>query len=364
MTSTPCSARSFSRGHPDKLCDYIADCLLDAHLTQDPRCRVVYDVMCRGLHVVLSGEIRSRAIVPAEEIVRESLRSFGPRNLQKGGEEICVDSYLPAHAAPADSSNGQGAAPLSSGGAARNEVVAIGYATDETPELMPLPILLAHRLTRAWSRDRHLRTPEWLPARAAARITVHYRSDEPVQVTEATLMAERADGVADGKLVEYVRERLAPLALGDWLRPDTALSACWGVPLGATDRRLDGMSGRHVDSDMYGGVVSDRAGGLSGRDPSRADRCGRYFARWVARRLVTGKLARRARVQVAYHPGSDPLVLVGTYGTGDAEAGARYVQRFDFRTAAIAERLDLHRPIYRWTSNHGHFGRAGFPWEE
>jgi S-adenosylmethionine synthetase len=242
-----------------------------------------------------------------------------------------------------------------------------GYASDETPELMPLPLLLAHRLARGLAEDRRGGLCPWLRPDAKTQVTVVYDEGRPVAVSDVLVSTQHAAGVERETVLGYVMEKLAPGTLGEWFDRGARVTV---NPTGSFVRggpSVDcGVTGRKIIVDTYGGAGRHGGGSFSGKDPSKVDRSGAYFCRRVARQLVKEGLARRAEVQVAYMIGvARPVsVRVDTFGTGDEKEAEDFVSRFDFRPAAIIERLDLLRPIYRLTTNYGHFGKAGLPWED
>jgi S-adenosylmethionine synthetase len=256
---------------------------------------------------------------------------------------------------------------VTNGGGAGDQGIMFGYATDETAELMPLPILLAHRLSRALADDRKAGRAPWLRPDAKTQVSVEYDADGPVAVRTVLVSTQHGADVGQADVEAYVRGELAPRALGAWWTPDVALlvNPTGSFVLGGPSADA-GVTGRKIIVDTYGGMGRHGGGAFSGKDPSKVDRSGAYFGRYVARAVVRAGLARRAEVQVAYAIGvAEPVsVRVDTFGTGDARAAEAFVRReFDFRPAAIIERLDLLRPIYRGTTNYGHFGRADLPWE-
>lgn len=241
-----------------------------------------------------------------------------------------------------------------------------GYATDETPQLMPLPILLAHRLARTLAEIRR-GGESWLRPDAKTQVTVAYEGGRPVAVTDILVSTQHAETASQADIRAFVTARLAPQALGAWWREDTQVlvnptgSFVQGGP--SADA---GVTGRKIVVDTYGGAARIGGGAFSGKDPSKVDRSGAYFCRYVARQFVLAGLARRAEIQVAYAIGvAQPISVRGdTFGTGEAAAAEAFVRGFDFRPGAIIERLDLLRPIYRSTTNYGHFGKPDLPWEQ
>jgi len=250
---------------------------------------------------------------------------------------------------------------------AGDQGIMFGYATDETPELMPLPILLAHRLSRGLAEDRRNGQAPWLRPDGKTQVSVLYEGNRPIEVTDAIVSPQHSPTISRESIISYVTESLAPRVLGDWFTKKIRFhvnptgSFIHGGP--SADA---GVTGRKIIVDTYGGYGRHGGGAFSGKDPSKVDRSGAYFCRYIARQLVKQKMARRAEIQISYAIGkASPLsVKVDTFGTGNASEAAEYVKKFDFRPAAIIERFQLLRPIYRQTTNYGHFGKPGLPWEE
>jgi S-adenosylmethionine synthetase len=231
---------------------------------------------------------------------------------------------------------------------------------------MPLPILLAHTLARVMAQHRHAGRVAWLRPDSKTQVSVLYDEDGPQRVTDVLVSTMHAPGV-DQKLIKaWVHDVLLPEALGSWYRPDVNLFV---NPSGSFEQggpSADaGVTGRKIIVDSYGGMGRHGGGAFSGKDPSKVDRSGAYFCRYVARQVVLAGLAHRAEVQVAYAIGvAQPIsIKVETFGTGNSHVAAEFVRSFDFRPAAIIQQLDLLRPIYRRTTNYGHFGKPGLPWE-
>jgi S-adenosylmethionine synthetase len=360
------TSESVAEGHPDKVCDTIADAVLDAHLEQDPHARVACEVLCKENLVVLAGEITSRAEVDYEAVVRRVVEEIGYTDPTQPFRADNLEILLRlSRQAPEIARGVDGNGELAAQGAG-DQGMMFGYATDETPELMPLPILLAHRLSRGLAEARR-NGEAWLRPDAKTQVSVEYSGGAPVRVTAIVVSTQHAAGVAQGKVREYVLASLVPRALDGWNRDGLRVIV---NPTGSFERggpAADaGVTGRKIIVDTYGGAGRHGGGAFSGKDPSKVDRSGAYFCRYVARRIVQAGLARRAEVQVAYAIGvAAPISLkVDTFGTGDAAAAERFVREsFCFRPGSIIERLDLLRPIYRQTTNYGHFGRPGLPWE-
>jgi S-adenosylmethionine synthetase len=362
------TSESVTEGHPDKVCDLIADTILDAHLAQDSNAHVACEVLAKAGDVILAGEITSRATVDHVTLARRVIEQIGYTDPAEpfNANAVTITSRISRQAGEigtAVSRSAQGDGQLGAG----DQGMMIGYATDETPELMPLPILLAHRLSLTLSQDRKHGTIPWLRPDGKTQVSVEYCDGRPERVTRVVVSTQHARGVRQDEVKAYVREQLVPSVLGIWLRRDTTVTANPSGSFAEGGPSADcGVTGRKIIADTYGGLVRHGGGAFSGKDPTKVDRSGAYFCRYVARNLVKEGLARRAEISVAYAIGeSEPVhVAVHTFGTGDEHEAVAFVTRFDFRPAAIIERLGLSRPIYARTTNYGHFGRAGLPWEE
>jgi len=362
------TSESVTEGHPDKICDFIADSILDAHLAEDRSSRVACEVLCKSSHVVLTGEISSRAFVNCEEKAREAIRQIGYTDPSEAfnGDAVQVLQFISAQAPEiargVDSSRNQAREQ-----GAGDQGMMFGYATDETPELMPLPILLAHKLARGLAEDRRGGQFSWLRPDGKTQVSVLYENGEPKQVTHLVISTQHLSTIDQDKIFQYVTSELAPRALGKWNSSDVEIKVnpTGSFVLGGPSADC-GVTGRKIMVDTYGGMGRHGGGAFSGKDPSKVDRSGAYFCRYVARQLVEQGLARRAEVQVAYAIGvAQPVsLMVDTFGTGDSGRCESLMEAFDFRPQAIIERLDLLRPIYRDTTNYGHFGKADLPWEK
>jgi S-adenosylmethionine synthetase len=363
------TSESVSEGHPDKVCDFIADSILDAHLAQDPLSRVACEVLCKGDRVILAGEITSTATVDFDAVVRRAIEEIGYLDSDQSfrPDVVTVDQSLLTGQAPEISQGVTAATSLSGEQGAGDQGIMFGYATDETPELMPLPILLSHRLARVLANHRKGGTVSWLRPDSKTQVSVIYEGNVPVQVTDVLISTQHQGGVPPEAIRSFMATTIIPEALDGWYRDDLNVmvnptgSFVQGGP--SADA---GVTGRKIIVDTYGGMGRHGGGAFSGKDPSKVDRSGAYFCRLVARRLVQEGIARRAEIQVSYAIGvAQPVsVKVDTFGTGDERAAAEFVRTFDFRPRAIIERLDLLRPIYRSTTNYGHFGKPELPWEQ
>jgi S-adenosylmethionine synthetase len=360
------TSESVTEGHPDKVCDFVADSILDACLEQDPQSRVACEVLAKAGRLVLAGEITSGATIDREAIARAAVREIGYVYSDEPFHSAGIDVFDWISAQSSEIAQGVDRAVAAEQGAG-DQGIMFGYATDETPELMPLPILLAHRLARGLAEDRKNGSQAWLRPDGKTQVSVVYEADRPIAVSDVLVSTQHAASATHEQIAAYVARELSPRILGPWLTPGTRFivnptgSFVHGGPSADC-----GVTGRKIIVDSYGGAGRHGGGAFSGKDPSKVDRSGAYFCRWVARQIVSQQLARRAEVQVSYAIGqATPVsVKVDTFGTGDTAAAEELVRRLDFRPAAIIERLQLLRPIFRQTTNYGHFGKAGLPWEE
>jgi len=357
------TSESVTEGHPDKVSDFIADSVLDAYLAEDPRAHVACEVLCKSGVVVVAGEITAARTLDHEAIARDAIRAIGYTDPSEAfnAEGVTVVQHVTRQAVEIGSAVGKG---LEQG--AGDQGLMFGYATDETKELMPLPIFLAHCLARTLAEDRHAGRQAWLRPDAKTQVSVLYADGRPVEVKTVLVSTMHAKGKDQSEIAAYVRECLAPQALDGWHRPGIVYIVNPSGSFAEGGPSADcGVTGRKIIVDTYGGAAHHGGGAFSGKDPSKVDRSAAYFCRHIAREIVKAGIARRAEIQVAYAIGqARPVsVKVDTFGTGDPAAAEAFVETFDFRPAAIIERLDLLRPIYRQTTNYGHFGRPGLPWE-
>ena len=362
------TSESVSEGHPDKVCDFISDSVLDACLQQDPMSRVACETLVKSDTVVLAGEITTNAQLDYDAIVREAVKEIGYTD---ASEPFC-DTTLKIISLITKQSNeiSQGvteATSQSGDQGAGDQGIMFGYATDESAELMPLPILLAHKLMRGMADDRKMGKYNWLRPDSKSQVSLNNDGNDPLDVTAVVISTQHTPDADQKKITEYVREELGPKALGSWWNNKLTLyvnptgSFIHGGP--SADA---GVTGRKIIVDSYGGWGRHGGGAFSGKDPSKVDRSSAYFCRYVAKQVVSNGLAKKAEIQVGYAIGmAKPVsVKVDTFGTGDERAAAEFVMNaFDFRPRAIIDKLNLLRPIYRQSTNYGHFGRPGLPWE-
>ncbi len=363
------TSESISEGHPDKVCDYISDSILDAYIAQDPRARVACESLCKDNTVVIGGEISSQVQIDHEVVVRSAIRDIGYTDPSTpfNADGVRILQFISKQSSDiAQGVNAHQNKNREQG--AGDQGMMFGYATDETDELMPLPIQLAHALTKGLADDRRSGHYPWICPDSKSQVSVLYENGRPVAVTNVLVSTQHsADVVTHGEISAYVRDVLAPRALGKWFHRDIefAVNPTGKFVIGGPSADC-GVTGRKIIADTYGGAAHHGGGAFSGKDPSKVDRSAAYYCRYVARQIVKEGLASRAEIQVAYAIGiANPVsIKVDTFGTGDNAAAVQFVKKFDFRPAAIIEQLDLLRPIYRSTTNYGHFGKKGLPWEQ
>jgi S-adenosylmethionine synthetase len=362
------TSESVSEGHPDKVCDYISDSILDACLAQDTKSRVACETLVKSDTVVLAGEITTNATLDYDKIVRQAVKEIGYTD---PSEPFC-DTTLKLISLITRQSNeiSQGvteATSQSGDQGAGDQGIMFGYATDESPEMMPLPILLAHKLTKGMADDRKSGKVDFLRPDSKSQVSLTYDGNDPKEVTAVVISTQHSPAADQKRITAYVREDLGPRTLGQWWNNKLTLyvnptgSFIHGGP--SADA---GVTGRKIIVDSYGGWGRHGGGAFSGKDPSKVDRSSAYFCRYVAKQVVASGIAKKAEIQVGYAIGmAKPVsVKVDTFHTGDERAAAEFVMNaFDFRPRAIIDKLNLLRPIYRESTNYGHFGRLGLPWE-
>ena len=370
------TSESVTEGHPDKLCDQVSDAVLDAILAQDPMARVACETCATTGMVMVMGEITTTAKVDIASIAREVVLDIGYNS-----SDMCFDGnscnvLTAVHAQSPDIAMGVDAAletraeDVNDTGAG-DQGMMFGFACDETPELMPMPIALAHRLTRRLTQVRKEGTLPWLRPDGKSQVTVAYEDGRPVAVDAVVISTQHAPEVSQEEIRAAILEQvIRPVIPAELLNADTKyyINPTGRFVLGGPAGDC-GLTGRKIIVDTYGGYAPHGGGAFSGKDPTKVDRSAAYAARHVAKNVVAAGLAKQCQIQLAYAIGvANPVsLMIDTRGTGvvpdDVLADA--VRRlFDLRPAAIISRLDLRRPIYRDSCNYGHFGKAGLPWEE
>jgi S-adenosylmethionine synthetase len=352
------TSESVTEGHPDKLADQISDAVLDAIIADDPRARVACETLVTTGLACVVGEITTNTYVHIPDIVRQTIERIGYTDAKFG-----FDTTTCAVISSIDRQSSDIAMGVDTGGAG-DQGMMFGYASDETEELMPMPILLAHRLTRALADRRKSGDLPWLRPDGKAQVTVVYEDDRPIAVDTVVVSAQHADSISNTRLKQAIVSEVIEPAIPRELRPrgvkyhvNPTGRFVIGGPQGDA-----GLTGRKIIVDTYGGMGRHGGGAFSGKDPSKVDRSACYAARWVAKNVVAAGLARRCEVQVAYAIGlAEPVsVAVDTFGTATAPEWAimqAIGEVFDLTPKAIIAALDLRKPIYAATASYGHFGR-------
>ena len=367
------TSESVSMGHPDKLADQISDSVLDAFLEGDPHSRVACETLCKTGFVVVAGEVTSEHYVDVQTVVRETVLDVGYDDATLGFDGASCGVLVAIEEQSPDISQGvtEGEGLFKEQGAG-DQGMMFGFACDETEQLMPLPITLAHRLMARHAEARFSGEVDFLRPDAKSQVTVEYRDFTPTRIEAIVLSTQHAPTIGWEDLKRRVLEGvIRPCLPAELIDDDTRIYVnptgrfVVGGPMGDA-----GLTGRKIIVDTYGGMGRHGGGAFSGKDPSKVDRSAAYAARWVAKNLVAAGAGARVEVQLSYAIGvADPVsIRVETFGTGqvDGEIMVRAIRkRFDLTPKGIIESLDLLRPIYRKTAVHGHFGRAEeeFTWE-
>jgi S-adenosylmethionine synthetase len=353
------TSESVTEGHPDKIADQISDAVLDAILADDPSARVACETLVTTGLAVVAGEITTNTYVHIPDIVRSTIARIGYTDASFG-----FDSHTCAVMSTIDRQSPDIAMGVDTGGAG-DQGMMFGYATDETAELMPLPIQLAHSVTRTLAERRHSGDLKWLRPDGKSQVTVLYENDVPVAVDTVVVSTQHADGISSEKIRRGVIGEVIEAAIPAELRTKQTkyhINPTGRFVVGGPQGDA-GLTGRKIIVDTYGGMGRHGGGAFSGKDPSKVDRSACYAARWVAKNVVAAGLARRCEVQVAYAIGvAEPVsVMVDTFGTATVPESAimRAIDEvFDLTPRGIIEALDLRKPIYEATAAYGHFGRT------
>ena len=371
------TSESVTEGHPDKLCDYISDSILDSYLAKDKNARVACETVAGKGEIYITGEITSTANVDIEQVVRDTIKEVGYAdseydidyrtckiyiNLSKQSPDIAqgVDKSLEDKEGQDVESEGAG-----------DQGLMFGYACDETEELMPLPISLAHKLSKRLTEVRKEKIIDYLRPYGKTQVTVEYDGDKPIRVDTIVISAQHLPDVdmeaLKNDIIENVIKPTVPANLLDentkyFINPTGRFVI--GGPLGDS-----GLTGRKIIVDTYGGAARHGGGAFSGKDPTKVDRSASYMARHIAKNIVANDYAKKCEIQIAYSIGvAKPVsIYVNTYGTNtisEEEIVEKINKTFDLTPRGIINYLDLRRPIYRQTTNYGHFGKKDLPWEK
>ncbi|MEX1009583.1 MAG: methionine adenosyltransferase [Acidimicrobiia bacterium] len=381
MSSFTFTSESVTEGHPDKMCDQISDAVLDAIFEQDPQSRVACESLCTTGLVVVAGEISTRAYVDFQRVVRDTVHSIGYSDASFGFDsKTCavitsIDEQSPDIAQGVDKSKEvrDGVSDRFDEVGAGDQGMMFGYACDDTPDLMPMPIWLAHRLAKRLTDVRKDGTLDYLRPDGKTQVSVVYADGVPKALSTVLISSQHAPGIdIDGAMKADLLEHVIRPTLPEQFVDDdfeVLVNPTGAFELGGPHADC-GLTGRKIIVDTYGGMARHGGGAFSGKDPTKVDRSAAYAARNVAKNVVAAGIATRCEVQVAYAIGiSHPVsMMVETFGTSEIDPQklpALLREHFDLRPAAIIERLDLRRPIFRNTAAYGHFGRSerDFTWE-
>jgi S-adenosylmethionine synthetase len=371
------SSESVGEGHPDKVCDTISDAILDACLAQDPMSRVACETYAKSNIVVVGGEITTKAKLDYNEIIRKAIREIGYVNDDDvfHADRVFINNIVTAQspdiAQGVDAKKAEGKKTAEQG--AGDQGLMFGYACDETPELMPAPIMYAHRLGRELTRLRKNGSAKWLRPDAKSQVSVEYVDGKPTRVVNVVISTQHAEGVKNEVIRKFILEKVIRKVI-----PAKMLTKKTEFLINPTGRFViggpqgdTGLTGRKIIVDTYGGMGRHGGGAFSGKDPTKVDRSAAYMGRYVAKNVVAAGLAARCEVQFAYaigHP--DPVSIhIDTFGTATVPEEAIEVavkKTFGFKPSEIITQLKLRRPIYLKTTNYGHFGKndADITWEK
>ena len=370
------SSESVGEGHPDKVADYISDSILDACLEQDKFSRVACETLVKSNCVVIAGEITTKAVLDYEKIVRNAIREIGYVNSDDvfHADQVFLTNLLtkqsPDIAQGVDARKAKGKKTAEQG--AGDQGIMFGYATNETPEMMPAPIMFAHRILTELAKQRKSgKAPKWLRPDCKSQVAVAYEDSKPAYIENVVVSTQHAAGVSHAEIEKYIIEKVVKKVLPKKLitKKTQFLVNPTGNCVVGGPQGDSGLTGRKIIVDSYGGTGRHGGGAFSGKDPSKVDRSAAYMCRWVAKNIVAAGFADKCEIQVAYAIGyPQPLsIAIETFGTAKVpeekiEKAVRSV--FSFKPADIIAQLDLLRPIYKKTTNYGHFTKADLPWEQ
>jgi len=369
------SSESVGEGHPDKVADLISDSVLDACFAQDKYSRVACETLVKSNQVVVAGEITTKAQINYEQVIRDAIRDIGYVNDDDvfHADTVFIQNLLTkqsndiAQGVDARAVTGKETAEQGAG----DQGLMFGYACNETPEMMPTAIMFAHRLGRELTKLRKAGIVGWLRPDAKSQVSIRYENDKPVKVENVVISTQHAAHARNEEIREFLIEHVIRKVIPASMMDDTTkffINPTGRFVIGGPQGDC-GLTGRKIIVDTYGGWGRHGGGAFSGKDPSKVDRSAAYMCRWVAKNVVASGLSEICELQVAYAIGyPDPVsVWVDTMGTGkvpDHVISKAVTKVFSFKPAAIVSQLDLLRPIYRQTTNYGHFGKADLPWEQ
>lgn len=365
------SSESVTEGHPDKMCDQISDSILDEFLSHDINSRVAIESLTTTGTVIVAGEVTSNASVDVQKVVRNTIREIGYNRADFGFDCNTCAIFTSIHEQSDDISLGVNATEFKDQGAGDQGLV-FGYATEETPELMPLPIIMAHKLCMKLSEVRKRKELDWVRPDGKSQVSVVYENFIPKRIDTVVLSTQHSPDIKLDQLREEIINKVIRPTCAEWIDSQTRfiINPTGRFVLGGPSADT-GLTGRKIIIDTYGGMGRHGGGAFSGKDPSKVDRSACYMARYIAKNIVAAELARKCEVQIAYAIGmAEPVsVMVETFGTGRIEQEQienKVKKNFDMRPSKIIETLSLKRPIYKKTAVYGHFGRndPSFSWEK
>ena len=382
------TSESVTEGHPDKLCDYISDCILDAYLKEDPQSRVACETVAGKGLILVTGEITSKANIDIEKVVRNTIKEIGYTdentdisyekcnviiNISKQSADIAlgVDKSLESKNAENTNTANQTKSSAEKSEGAGDQGMVFGFATNETENYLPMPIYLAHKLSKKLTEVRKTNEIPYLRPDGKVQVTVEYENDKPVRVDTVVVSTQHEDGIDLEILKKDIKEKVINTVIDSSLLDENTKyfinptgRFVIGGPLGDT-----GLTGRKIIVDTYGGFSRHGGGAFSGKDSTKVDRSGSYMARYIAKNIVANGLADKCEIQISYAIGvAKPVsIFVDTFGTGkvsDDEIISIINKNFDLTPRGIINCLDLQKPIYSKTTNYGHFGKEGLSWEQ
>ena len=365
------SSESVTEGHPDKMCDQISDAILDEFLSIDANSRVAVESLTTTGTVFIAGEVTSKGSVDLQKVVRNTIREIGYNSADLGFDCNSCAVFTSIHEQSNDISLGVTPTELKDQGAGDQGLV-FGYASEETPEFMPLPIIMAHKLCMKLSEVRKRKELEWIRPDGKSQVSVVYEDFIPKRIDTVVLSTQHSPDIQLDQLREEIINKVISPICAEWIDSQTRfiINPTGRFVLGGPSADT-GLTGRKIIIDTYGGMGRHGGGAFSGKDPSKVDRSACYMARYIAKNIVAAELARKCEVQIAYAIGmAEPVsVMVDTFGTGRIEQEQiedKVKKNFDMRPSKIIETLSLKRPIYKKTAAYGHFGRndPSFTWEK